>query len=197
MGRGAQQLLRAFESWTVGDLMRHAFRLSVLGLALLVITPCLTGCGLGGLIKRECTPEADAVMSRLKASPVLESLPPETKGRDIYATKPCDDEDGSGQVGRELTSGLDDATLLTYFREQFPKQGWELKHEQAGLPREPKGLNVGEPNQCFENPAEPNVTLEVSLGIGENPDTDLHVTFVFKGGGAFSCANTTVPPSYR
>ena len=178
-------------------MMRHAFRWPVLGVALLVITPCLTGCGLGGLLKEKCSPEADAVMTRLKASPVLESLPPETKGRDIYATRPCDDEDGSGRVGRELTSTLDDTALLAHFHERFPAQGWELKHESPGPRREPEGLNVGEPNQCFENPAEPNVTLEVGLGIGENPDTDLHVTFVFKDGGAFGCANTTVPPSYR
>ncbi len=175
--------------------MRRTFRWSVLGVALLMATSGLAGCGFG-FKARECTPESDAVVKRLKASPVLESLPPGAKGAEIYAKRPCDDEDGLGQVGRQLTSTLEDAALLAYFSEEFPKQGWALRMNLAGLPREPKGLHVGEPHQCYENPAEPNVTLEIMLGLGDNPDTDLHVTFVFNG-GTYSCANTTSPAQTR
>lgn len=175
--------------------MRRTFRWSALGVALLVTVPGLAGCGFG-FTARECTPEADAVVQRLKASPVLELLPPGATGAEIYAKRPCDDEDGLGQVGRELTSTSVDAALLAYFREEFPEQGWALQLDLAGLPREPEGLHVGEPHQCYENPAEPNVTLEVFLGLGDNPDTDLHVTFVFNG-GTYSCANTTSPTQTR
>lgn len=55
-----------------------------------------------------------------------------------------------------------------------------MEFEAAGFERD--RLNVRQPHQCFENPAEPNVNLEVMLGLGENPDTNLHVTFVFKDG---------------
>ncbi|WP_346137258.1 hypothetical protein [Lentzea roselyniae] len=165
-------------------------------MALLVAAPGLAGCGLGKFMERECTPEADALVKRLKASPVLELLPPGAKGQEIYATRPCDDEDNLGEVGRKMSSTLEDGELLAYFHEEFPKQGWVLQQELAGLPREPNGLRTGEPHQCYENPAEPNVTLEVTLGLGENPDTDLHVTFIFNG-STYSCANTTSPPQTR
>ncbi|MGW6445472.1 hypothetical protein [Lentzea sp. NPDC055074] len=173
-------------------MMRVAFRWFALGLALLATTSGLAGCT-SAFTAPECGSAADAVVTRLKVSPVLESLPPETKGSPVYATKPCDDEDGSGRVGRQLTSTSKDDALLAYFREEFPKLGWVLRHEKAALPRVPEGLDVGEPHQCFENPEEPNVNLEVMLGLGENPDTDLHVTFVFKDGKALSCASVVEP----
>lgn len=34
------------------------------------------------------------------------------------------------------------------------------------------------------------------LGLGENPDTDLHVTFGFNG-RTYSCAGTTSPQATR
>jgi hypothetical protein len=97
--------------------------------------------------------EADAVVKRLEASPVLELLPPDTTAREPYSKRPCDDEDNRGSVSRQLTSTLEDRELLAYFREEFPKKGWGLRQELADLPREPDGLRTGEPNQCYENPA--------------------------------------------
>ncbi|WP_112272055.1 hypothetical protein [Lentzea terrae] len=168
----------------------------MLGVALLVATPGLAGCGFGGIVGRKCTPEADAVMRRLEASPVLQLIPPDTTAHEPYSKRPCDDDDNLGSVSRQLTSTLKDRELLTYFREEFPKQGWGLRQELPGLSREPDGLRTGEPHQCYENPAEPNVTLEIFLGLGDNPDTDLFVAFHFNG-GTYSCANTTSPAQTR
>lgn len=177
-------------------MVRRTFRWPVLGVVLLIATSSLAGCGFGGIVGRKCAPESDAVVKRLEASPVLELVPPDTTAREPYSKRPCDDEDSVGSVSRQLTSTLKDRELLAYFREEFPKKGWVLQQELAGLSREPDGLRTGEPHQCYENPAEPNVTLEVMLGLGENPDTDLFVAFHFNG-GTYSCANTTSPPQTR
>jgi hypothetical protein len=169
---------------------------AVLAMTALVAASTLTGCGLGGFGRKECTPETDAVVQRLQKSPILDLLPPGATAQEIYATRPCDDEDNLGSVGRQLTSTQQDSELLAYFRDEFPKTGWVLKHERAESGRQLDGLHVGEPDQCYESPAEPNVTLEVMLGLGPNPDTDFFVSFHFTG-HTYSCASTTPPPMTR
>lgn len=147
--------------------------------------------GVGKFGGPKCTQETDAVVQRLEKSPVLELLPPGAKGGEINKKRPCDDEDNLGEVSRRITATQKNDELLAHFREEFPRNGWVLKHERAKQGREPGGLDIGEPDQCYENPVEPNVTLEVLLRPAY-----FYLAFRLTG-GTYSCANTTSPPQTR
>lgn len=175
-----------------GDTVTGRSSWAALSVSALVGASGLAGCGLADLGRRNCTPEADAVVQRLEKSPILDVLPPGATAEEIYAKRPCEDEDHLGYVGRPMSADLPADALLTHFREEFSRNGWTLKFERAEPGGKPAGLDLGVPDQCYENPAEPNVTLEVSLHSSSEVFVEFRLT-----GNTYSCANTTPPPMTR
>ncbi|MFD1146452.1 hypothetical protein [Saccharothrix hoggarensis] len=150
--------------------------------AVLGLVACDTQRGAGG----RCTSADEEVTRGLEDNAVLDLAPPGATVSERYAKMPCQDEDKTGEVGRQVSSSDGHESVLAFYRSEMPKHGWSLVRQRED---EPGRVNGDGPNQCYENPSVPGVALVLSVGHGENPSTDSHLAFRFKADRGSGCAD--------
>ncbi|MCE7001297.1 hypothetical protein LWC34_00350 [Kibdelosporangium philippinense] len=123
-----------------------------------------TGCGLLSDRAAACTEKLESMSKQFAESDLLGLTPAGAKNIDKYVTTPCQDDDQVGRIGVSFDFTGD---VLSYYDKELTARGWEPR---GGGPRFEPGevLDVGRPQQCFEDTRQPGVVLNVFVGVPKN-----------------------------